>query len=139
MDNSQIPSFEIPKKTENAPSAQASVEIDPSIAIDGTHEILPAPVAQPVSTNQVPPKLPSPLATVAPPVAQQAVVQSDDSHIVADDVDVIEKEWVERAKKIITLTSDDPYVETKEINKLKASYLKKRFNKDLPLAKDEAS
>ena len=57
---------------------------------------------------------------------------ADDSHVIAEDNDVIEKEWVDRAKKIISLTSNDPYVEAKEMNKLKATYMKKRFNKELP-------
>lgn len=31
-----------------------------------------------------------------------------------------------------SLTSSDPYSEAKELTKLKATYMKKRFNKDLP-------
>ena len=46
---------------------------------------------------------------------------------------------MDRAKKIISLTSDDPYVETKEIGKLKATYMKKRFNKDMPMPVDGVS
>ena len=79
----------------------------------------------------------SPVAPSNPVANGQAVVVQDDSHIIAEDTDVIEKEWVDRAKKIISLTSNDPYIEAKEISKLKATYMKKRFNRDLPLADEK--
>jgi hypothetical protein len=49
----------------------------------------------------------------------------------ADDADLIEKEWVERAKNIIAQTSHDPHLQNKEINKIKADYIRKRYNKDV--------
>ena len=45
--------------------------------------------------------------------------------------DLIEKEWVEKLKKIITLTRDDPYERSRVIAQLQADYLKKRYNKVL--------
>lgn len=141
MDNPQTPSFEIPKNTETPPPSRVGDEFDPSLDIEGTREILPAPAAQQPSLSTVTnsaPIVPKNATNPSPTVGAKPV-QSDDSHLIADDVDVIEKEWVERAKKIISLTSDDPYVETKEISKLKATYMKKRFNKDIQLANDGAS
>lgn len=52
---------------------------------------------------------------------------------VADDVDLIEKDWVLKVKQIIAKTRGDPYAQTKAINKLRADYLKKRYNKELKL------
>lgn len=52
---------------------------------------------------------------------------------IADDADLIEKEWVTRAKAIVMHTKDDPHLQNKEINKVKADYMKKRYNKDLKL------
>src|SRR5688572_29084483 len=49
----------------------------------------------------------------------------------ADDNDLIEKEWVEKAKQIVAATREDPYAQTKEISRFKADYLKKRYNKDI--------
>lgn len=43
-----------------------------------------------------------------------------------------EKEWVNRAKKIIAETHDDPHKQKHEISKVKAEYIKKRFNKTIP-------
>jgi hypothetical protein len=49
--------------------------------------------------------------------------------MVADDGDLIEKEWVTRAKQIVDRTRQDPYQQTKELHKFKAEYMKKRYNK----------
>lgn len=54
-----------------------------------------------------------------------------DDDMDAKDVDLIEKEWVKKAEEIITNTENDPYNQTKEFNKLKADYLKKRYNKEI--------
>ena len=137
MDNNQIPSFEIPKSAETTPAYSGGAEYDPSLSIEGTKEILPAPVAHAPSavagsgSNAVLPPMPQ-----LPVAIQSSQTVDATSHIIADDVDVIEKEWVDRAKKIVAMTSSDPYVEAKEIGKLKATYMKKRFNKDLPVAED---
>ncbi len=50
---------------------------------------------------------------------------------IADDVDLIEKEWVDRAKDIVNKTKHDPKLQSQELNKVKADYIKQRFNKDL--------
>jgi len=55
----------------------------------------------------------------------------DDNPTVANDDDLIEKEWVDRAKKIIVETKDDPYKREQEVGKLQADYLKKRYGKEL--------
>ena len=44
MDNNQAPSFEIPKTAENPPVYSGGQELDPNVSIEGTREILPAPV-----------------------------------------------------------------------------------------------
>ena len=58
----------------------------------------------------------------------------DLTHVDDNDTTNIPKEWIVKAKKIITLTSNDPRAQNIEINKLKAEYMKKRFNIDLKLA-----
>lgn len=49
----------------------------------------------------------------------------------ADDGDLIEKEWVLKAKAIVEQTRNDPYLQNKQMNQVKADYLKKRYNKDI--------
>jgi len=54
-----------------------------------------------------------------------------DVPMVANDDDLIEKEWVDKAKKIIAQTKDDPYRREQEVGKLQADYLRKRYGKEL--------
>lgn len=49
----------------------------------------------------------------------------------ASDDDIIEKEWVSKAKQIIKSTKNDPYMQELEVSKLQADYLKKRYGKDV--------
>jgi hypothetical protein len=75
----------------------------------------------------------------ANPVAATTQVSDDQTASAgADDADVIEKEWVSRAKAIVKSTRDDPSVQSKELGKFKAEYIKKRFNKDIKMAKETA-
>lgn len=79
--------------------------------------------------------------SAAPDVSQITNQQSFSSEVstpanlpvVADDNDLIEKEWVDKAKQIVDQTKDDPHKQSKEINKFKAGYMKKRYNKDLKI------
>lgn len=59
-----------------------------------------------------------------------------DNSLMADDADLIEKEWVVRAKALVAETKDDPYRQNKEFNKAKADYIKKRYNKDIKVSED---
>ncbi len=49
----------------------------------------------------------------------------------AGDGDLIEKEWVLKAKQIVEHTAEDPYKQQQELNKIRADYMKKRYNKDI--------
>lgn len=53
-----------------------------------------------------------------------------------DDSGAIDQEWVEKAKDIVERTKGDPFAESRELSKAKASYLKTRYNKDLKVAED---
>ena len=47
---------------------------------------------------------------------------------IADEVDLIEKEWVQKAKEIIQRNLEDPYKQSEEIDNIKSDYKSKRFN-----------
>lgn len=55
---------------------------------------------------------------------------SDVPALAADD-DLIEKEWVEKAKKIISDTKDDPYKQEEAVSRLQVNYLKKRYGREI--------
>ena len=70
----------------------------------------------------------------APPVVQapaSTTTSTDDTPLIAGDDDLIEKEWVDKLKRIITLTRDDPYERARVIAQLQADYLKKRYNREM--------
>lgn len=71
--------------------------------------------------------LPSPV--IASPVKDAPVI--DTTPLVANDDDLIEQEWVKKAKEIIADTKDDPYRRELEVGRLQAEYLKKRYGKEL--------
>jgi hypothetical protein len=49
----------------------------------------------------------------------------------ADDSDLIEKEWVEKAKAIVEKTRRNPFLQSQELNQFKAEYLQKRYGKNV--------
>ena len=59
--------------------------------------------------------------------------------VVADDSDVIEKEWVDKAKEIVTRTQGDPHAKSNELTGLKKEYIQKRYGKTIVTPSDEAS
>lgn len=87
------------------------------------HAAQPAPT--PSAVGAVYAALPTPVQPQVTPVLD------DDTPAVAADDDVIEKEWVDKAKKIIASTKDDPYRREREVGKLQADYLQKRYGKNL--------
>jgi hypothetical protein len=74
----------------------------------------------------------SSIAQTAPTtgVSSLAILQ-DDLPIDAKDEDLIEREWVVKAKAIVQNTRADPYQQEEAISKLQREYLKKRYGKDL--------
>ena len=67
--------------------------------------------------------------------AQQSPAISDTPLLAADD-DLIEKEWVEKAKKVIAETRHDPHLQEQAVSKLQADYLQKRYNKIVKVPTD---
>lgn len=106
--------------TRERPAAQ---ELQP--AASQAVPVLPVPVPRPSA---------APAAPLAPPLHPLAA--GDANPTVASDEEVIEKEWVDKAKKIITQTKNDPYMQEKEVSKLQADYLKKRYGKDIKVVED---
>src|SRR5688572_4414625 len=105
-----------------------SPETAPNTQAEQPHETPPATTLPPLPVA-------APISPVPTPVASQSQLQPQDpaqatgAPLIADDVDVIEKEWVDKAKKIVSSTKEDPHVQEKEVSKLQADYLMKRYNK----------
>lgn len=83
-----------------------------------------------------------PMTLPLPPAINQAAPQADNSttiqappSAIADDGDLIEKEWVHKAKQIVESNRDDPYKQSEELTVFKADYMKKRYGKNIKLSK----
>lgn len=70
-----------------------------------------------------------------PPTGATSVV--NDTPLTANDDDLIEQEWVQKAKRIVSSTKNDPYKQEHEVSKLQADYLQKRYGKEIKLPSDQ--
>ncbi len=89
------------------------------------------PVSAPATT---PPPLP--VIGQTPAQTSQTTTHDDTNPSTAADDDLIEKEWVEKAKKVVAETRHDPYAQDQAVSRLQADYLKKRYDKDVKLSTD---
>ena len=110
---SEVPELNVP---------QIAPPLDPVLPTNST--ALPQAPTGPVAGSgndpfMVTPKLAQQLSSVPPE---------------ANDVDIIEKEWVNHLKEIAARTADNPFIQQQEISRAKADYLKKRYNKDIKVS-----
>lgn len=55
----------------------------------------------------------------------------------AEDVDTaFDEEWVNKARQVIAHSPGDPYAQSQMMSKLKAQYIKARYNKDIKVSED---
>ncbi len=129
--NNYVPPAELPNPQENGAG------IIPELGGVATPELRGAqPVAGTTSQPlQVPTDIPGANPLNIQPISNSTQQgQQTSAALIADDSDLIEKEWVIKAKAIVMQTRDDPHKQNSEMSKVKADYLKKRYNKDLKLS-----
>ena len=68
-----------------------------------------------------------------PHIATSQSSSDDTNPVIAEDGDVLEKEWVDKAKKIVSSTKDDPREQTNQFVKMRYDYVKKRYGKEIAL------
>lgn len=80
---------------------------------------------------------PPPMPVIVPADDQKTSQSQDDaSPAVAADDDLIEKEWVEKAKQVVAETRNDPHAQDAAVGRLQADYLKKRYGKIIATPKE---
>lgn len=123
----------VPANKQSLPEVSAPLTSQQEVA-EHRPEIMPTSPASGAPQAQAVPVLPSvPPASVAqsPLPASAVSTQPVATPAIADDTDLIEKEWVEKAKEIVNSTRDDPYKQNRELNQMKADYIKKRYSKEV--------
>lgn len=124
----------IAQRAESIPPVPGVAEYQPNSPETGFDQYAVSPPrAEQAPAAPVVPALPTVAATPQPsPVRadnSDAVVAGAPS--IAGDDDLIEKEWVDKLKSLITLTEGNPHEKARVIAQLQADYLKKRYNKTL--------
>ena len=133
QNNMELPNINLPKseveignELNNDPSVAKS--IDPELDI---------PSAEP-SVNAINLKVKSIISDdSSQPASDSSLVlppTSSTNPLSASDSDLIEKEWVDKAKQIINKNKEDPYLQSVEISHVRVDYMKKRYNKDIKLS-----
>lgn len=116
--------FEAPLTPETSEqAAERNIE-----ALPARPEKSPAPQPDPPVAG-LPADIPAAAAVQIPDDSQTPSTSSPWTD--SDEKDRIDKQWVDKAKAVIASTKDDPFSQKKEITKVKAEYIKTRFNKIL--------
>jgi hypothetical protein len=126
----EAPKFELSQAPSSDPEAVKGIkgsEVLPAPESAVGKRPPPAKVQLPV--NDTPASGPVPITP--PPVSHSSSDDSSDA-LTAAEIDRIEKEWVDKAKSIVAKTRDDPHLQNTAMSKVKADYIKKRFNKTIP-------
>lgn len=125
--------FNLPPVAEQLPVASGAIEASIPRAEQAAVGAEQAPIVAAVAP---------PLATPLPQI-QAAILQQNDVSVttqsvvpsVTDDGDLIEKEWVLKAKEIVEANRDDPFKQSEELTMFKADYMQKRYNKTIKVSK----
>jgi len=121
---------------ENIPSGP--LESNPENLANTTELISQAQGAIVQAIQPTPQQQPAALPII--PFQQQ---QDDSQHpssnpVVAEDNDVLEKEWVDKAKQIVSETRNDPREQTNKFVVMRYDYVKKRYGKEMVVSNDNS-
>lgn len=139
------PQTPTPEANLNLPQVERlPTPITPEATPATTPEVAPAPqetqsrpAGDGTNQNAGMPVMPMPQPQVQPARQLQTQVV-DDTPPVAGDVDLIEKEWVNKAKEVVARTKEDPHKQNDELNNVKVGYMKKRYNREVKLPENGA-
>jgi hypothetical protein len=104
----------------NGPDLQLPAPLNPNQPLPAINQPGTVPLPQIPATNSQAP------AQTAVPSTTSIVVPA-----VAEDQDLIEKDWVAKAKHIVEKTRDNPYQQSQELTVFKSDYMQKRYNKTI--------
>jgi hypothetical protein len=127
-----------PPASEQLPATNPSQEVNnQSLEPEPLQSIekMPNPNIGMQPPSQMPAAVPAPILPTLTQSDDSTTTHADNSLSSSDDNDLIDKEWVEKAKAIIENNRNDPYKQSEGLTNLKAEYMKKQFNKSIKLIK----
>ena len=125
-----------PPVSEQAPSSTGNIE-NPLVPIETGSSAVESAAGTARPAAPVPATIPLPVtpsATHGPVDLPTVPTITGGVQAAADDSDLIEKEWVNKAKQIVERTREDPREQSKELTVFKADYMQKRYNKTIKLS-----
>jgi hypothetical protein len=142
-DTSKSPGFALPN---SSAEGGVSASMPPLRAAEGTNEVMmPQVEVMPSGAASLPPATPPPAAVAMSTPMQTPMMSPADPAVastasVADDTnsDDLDLEWVNKAKAIVEQTKNDPHIESRELGKVKADYLRIRYNKNIKIAEEQS-
>ncbi len=127
-DLGQLPPIHTPESF-RAPGAVVHFDAASPVAPGTPDPIAQSPVAPAAAIHMAPPT-----TSAADPMAQLQATMPTVADAPAEDVDTaFDEEWVGKAREVIARTHDDPYAQSQALGKLKAQYIKARYNKDIKI------
>jgi len=131
------PHFTEAPKPEKAPNAVApALEAQPSQPLEELKSVESFERRHGVASNAAAVASTLPAVMPTPVVTDDTATQASPTATNANDDDVIEKEWVNKSKKIVKETKGDPYRKEHEVSKLQADYMHKRYGKQVKIPDD---
>lgn len=138
MEQRQSPAEAMPNPQISSPEVQVPLEVGQPIPSERLSELGNEAIEQRrshqiESSGQPAPQVPIlPIPVVADDTGA-VTQQSEDASlpIVAADEDLIEKEWVAKAKEVIAATKDDPFRREQEVKKLQLEYVRRRYGREI--------
>ena len=95
-------------------------------------QTVPLAVASPVQAVKPAKNIP---ISAADMLAQYNAPPDTRAEVAADDVDTsFDEEWVLKAQELVSRTKGDPFLQSQEMGKLKAAYIKARYNKTIKVS-----
>lgn len=130
------------------PNDPMQAGVQPQAPNPGQNQASVQPMMPPAAPPIASPQVADPAAMAVPQAADIAGTQASENaqaSIPADvatttknptakiieDKDLIEKEWVEKAKKIVDANSGDPYKQSEQLTAFRAEYMQKEYNKTI--------
>lgn len=129
----QTPGLRLPQPSFNigqAPVAAAPMpnqgqqDVSPIVAESPVSNIDAARAAMPAMQPAVP-------AAISPTLAASGTTAAQ-----PEDETALDQEWVAKARETVLRTQADPYMQSREIGKIKSQYIKVRYNKDIKTAEE---
>jgi hypothetical protein len=129
------PGVELPPPIAEAPQTTGASNEVQNAAHEKTNSAPEAVNTGSKAAASVPLTIPLPYDPTMTPQQSAPTTSQSSSAQVSDDKDLIDKEWVDKAKAIVERTRNDPYKQSEDLTLLKADYMKKQYSKTIRISK----